>query len=144
MPTKFHEDSFDKPCHLHLKRCHAWPSLCFQSHFYSIIHCTLAVLPEKNPEKNCMSLERDNPTHCRSILKKKMPLSNPKWSDGLNFSAFWFILFKLFNNILISDEQSPEWYGLLLTPQCDKLCHLHIGRGHTWMILFSAFFPVNN
>ena len=32
---------------------------------------------------------------------------------------------------MISNEQGRGRYGLLLTHQCDKPCHLHIGRGHT-------------
>ena len=58
-----HTPQCDKPCHLHLKRGHTWPNFCFHSLFYSIIHYTYAVLQQKNPEKNCMRLERDNPQH---------------------------------------------------------------------------------
>ena len=29
-----HIPQSDKPCHLHLKRCHTWPNFCFQSLFY--------------------------------------------------------------------------------------------------------------
>ena len=49
--------------------------------------------------------------------EKKMSLSNPKWSDSLNFLAFCPILFKLFIDALIFNEQDQEWYGLLYTPQ---------------------------
>ena len=58
-----HTPQCDKPCHLHLKRGYIWPSLCFQSQFYSVIHCTLAVFPQKYPEKMYTSLESDNPMH---------------------------------------------------------------------------------
>ena len=57
-----------------------------------------------------------------------------------NSLDFCLIFFKMFNDTLISDEQGREICGLLLTPQCDKPGRLHIGRGHTWVIL--CFQPV--
>ena len=77
--------------------------------------------------------------------EKKMSLSNSKWSDSFHFSVFWPTSFKLFNNTLTSDEQGLEWYELLLTPQCDKPCHLYRSKSHNWVIsLFSECFLVNN
>ena len=105
-----------------------------QSLFYPT-HYTQVLLPQKLPSGwngiNQHRQERPEP---------KVLLSNPKWSDSLNISAFWPILFKLLNDTLISDEQGGEISGLLLTPQCDKPGRLHIGRGHTWVIL--CFQPV--
>ena len=48
--------------------------------------------------------------------EKKMLLSNSKWSDSPNFSAFSPILLKLFNDSLISNEKGWQWYGLLHAP----------------------------
>ena len=89
----------DKPCHLQLERCHAWPSLCFQSLFYSEIHCILAVLPQRNPEKIYMRLERDNPTHARESRKGDVD-EQPRMKQESQFWLFCLILFKLFNNTI--------------------------------------------
>ena len=94
----------------------------------------------KVQKKMYMRLERNNVIYMQEHPEKKKSQSNPNWSDSLNFLAFRPTLCKLFNDTLIYDEQDWEWYGLLLTPQCDKLCHLLTGKGHTWMIL--CFHPV--
>ena len=90
-----HTPQCDKPCHLHLKRGHTWPSLCLQSLFYSVIHCTYAVLLQKNPEKVYMRLKRGNPQHAWTSWKKDF-VEQPLITWQSQFFGFWAYFLQAF------------------------------------------------
>ena len=71
-----------------------------------------------------------------------IPLRNPKWSGILNFLAVGPILFKVFNDTLISDEQGRVICGLLLIRWCNKPVYLHRQRSHLSDFVFTASFLV--